>query len=78
MKFSKFCCRWVKEEISGFGGNPGNVCLFGESSGSGMVHLLMFSPLSAGLFHKAILQSGACLSPCMLSAMKQDSVNSEE
>jgi len=55
--------RWVKEEISGFGGNPGNVCLFGESSGSGMVHLLMFSPLSAGLFHKAILQSGACLSP---------------
>lgn len=57
---------WVKNEISAFGGDSDNVTLFGESSGSGMVHLLMLSPLSKGLFHKAILQSGVALSPFFL------------
>jgi len=56
--------RWVKENIEEFGGNPNNVTIFGESSGSGMVHGLMLSPLSNGLFHKAILLSGTLLGPC--------------
>jgi len=54
--------RWVKEEILNFGGNPENVTLFGESSGAGMTNLLMLSPLSEGLFHKVILQSGVAIS----------------
>lgn len=58
--------RWIKDEISAFGGDSSNVTLFGESSGSGMVHLLTLSPLSKGLFHKAILQSGVALSPFFL------------
>ncbi|XP_026692577.2 carboxylesterase 5A-like [Ciona intestinalis] len=55
--------KWVRQNIRAFGGNPENVTLFGESSGSGMVHLLMMSDLSQGLFHKAILLSGSTLSP---------------
>lgn len=50
---------WVKDNIAAFGGNPGNVTIFGQSAGglSVLVHLL--SPLSDGLFHKAIIESGA-------------------
>lgn len=51
--------RWVKRNIAGFGGDPGNVTIFGESAGAGTVQILMSSPTSAGLFHKAISESGA-------------------
>ena len=51
--------RWVKANIAHFGGDPDNVTLFGESAGAHAVGLLMASPLSRGLFHKAIAQSGA-------------------
>ena len=50
--------KWVKENIAAFGGNPDNVTIFGESGGGGKVISLMSSPLAAGLFHKAICQSG--------------------
>ena len=50
---------WVQENIAHFGGDPSNVTLFGESAGAHAVGILMASPLSAGLFHKAIGQSGA-------------------
>ncbi|WP_213958884.1 carboxylesterase family protein [Variovorax sp. dw_954] len=50
---------WVKANIARFGGDPDNVTLFGESAGAHAVGLLMTSPLSKGLFHKAIGQSGA-------------------
>ena len=51
--------RWVKDNISSFGGNPDNVTLFGESAGAMSIGLLMVSPPAKGLFHKAIGQSGA-------------------
>jgi para-nitrobenzyl esterase len=51
--------QWVKRNIAGFGGDPANVTIFGESAGAGTVQILMDSPQSRGLFHKAISQSGA-------------------
>ncbi len=50
---------WVRDNIAAFGGDPGNVTIFGESAGAQSVTEIMATPLSAGLFHKAILQSGS-------------------
>ncbi|MGY4827785.1 carboxylesterase/lipase family protein [Sphaerotilaceae bacterium SBD11-9] len=51
--------QWVRDNIAAFGGNPGNVTLFGQSGGGGKTYSLMNSPQAAGLFHKAVVQSGA-------------------
>ncbi len=51
--------RWVRDNIASFGGDPGNVTIFGESAGGMSVATLMGTPSAAGLFHKAIAQSGA-------------------
>jgi para-nitrobenzyl esterase len=50
--------KWVQKNISKFGGDPGNVTLFGESAGGGSVLTMMTTPLARGLFHKAIVESG--------------------
>lgn len=50
--------RWVQENIRRFGGDPGNVTVFGQSAGSWDIMALMTSPLARGLFQKAILESG--------------------
>jgi para-nitrobenzyl esterase len=49
---------WVRENIEGFGGDPDNVTVFGESAGGASVNALMASPAARGLFDKAISQSG--------------------
>ncbi|XP_047238188.1 fatty acyl-CoA hydrolase precursor, medium chain [Girardinichthys multiradiatus] len=50
--------KWVKEHIHNFGGNKDLVTIFGESAGGVSVSLLLLSPLSHGLFHRAIAESG--------------------
>lgn len=50
--------QWVKRNIAAFGGDPGNVTIFGFSAGGVSVHSLLASPMARGLFHKAIVQSG--------------------
>ena len=50
--------KWVQQNIHKFGGNSKNVTIFGESAGGHNVFALLASPLSEGLFHKAISQSG--------------------
>lgn len=52
--------RWVESQIGRFGGDASRVTIFGHSAGSVSVCLHMVSPQSKGLFHRAILQSGAC------------------
>jgi para-nitrobenzyl esterase len=49
---------WVRDNIARFGGDPGNVTILGESGGGSKVSHLMAMPAAAGLFHKAIVQSG--------------------
>lgn len=51
--------RWVRDNIVGFGGDPGRVTIVGGSAGAVSAGFHMLSPASKGLFHKAILQSGA-------------------
>jgi len=51
--------KWVKQNIAAFGGNPNNVTIFGESAGALSIATHMISPLSKGLFHRAICESGA-------------------
>jgi para-nitrobenzyl esterase len=53
--------RWVRDNIRAFGGDPGNVTIFGESGGGGKVSVLLAMPAARGLFHRAIIQSGAAI-----------------
>jgi para-nitrobenzyl esterase len=50
--------QWVRDSIAGFGGDPGNVTVFGQSGGGGKLVTLMAMPLAAGLFHRVITMSG--------------------
>jgi para-nitrobenzyl esterase len=51
--------KWVQINIAAFGGDPGNVTIFGESGGGAKVVTLIASPLAKGLFHRAIAESGS-------------------
>jgi para-nitrobenzyl esterase len=59
--------RWVHQNIAAFGGDPGDVTLFGESSGAWSACYLMSAPSSQGLWSRVILQSGPCLEPSSLN-----------
>ena len=52
---------WVRQNIEAFGGDPGNVTIFGQSGGASKVAVLMAMPAAQGLFHKAIVQSASSL-----------------
>ncbi|XP_055857309.1 esterase FE4-like [Episyrphus balteatus] len=61
---------WVQNHISSFGGNPQSVTIAGQSSGGTAVTLLLASPLSRGLFHKAITMSGSYTNHYHLDSLK--------
>jgi para-nitrobenzyl esterase len=53
--------QWVRDNIARFGGDSGNVTIFGQSGGGGKVSTLLAMPSAKGLFHKAIVESGSTL-----------------
>ena len=59
---------WVRDNIANFGGDAGNVTIFGELGGGAKVSVLMALPSAKGLFHKAIIQSG----PALQMATRED------
>lgn len=72
MKDQVAALRWVKKNIRKFGGDPDNVTLFGESSGASSVTCHMSSPMSKGLFQKAIAQSGVSVADWALGKSPKD------
>ena len=55
--------RWVRDNIAAFGGDPGNVTVFGQSGGGGKVTTLLQTPAADGLYHKVMIQSGILPAP---------------
>lgn len=66
--------RWVQENIAEFGGDPSRVTLFGQSAGAMSVHGHVLSPLSRGLFSKAVMLSGTLQTPDFVDAA-HESIN---
>nr|QIK02108.1 carboxylesterase 7 [Holotrichia parallela] len=72
LKDQVLALKWVKENIEYFGGDPTNILLFGHSAGAMSVHLQLLSPMSEGLFHKALSQSGVSLSPLISKDLRNN------
>lgn len=62
---------WVRDNIAAFGGDPGNVTIFGQSGGGAKVSTLMAMPSAHGLFHRAIVESGAAVKGVSRDAANQ-------
>ncbi|KAF2897292.1 hypothetical protein ILUMI_08884, partial [Ignelater luminosus] len=76
LKDQVFAMKWVKDNIKYFGGNPNSITLIGASSGASCVHYHYLSPLSKGLFHRGMSQSGTVLNHWALT--KNPSNNAKE
>lgn len=63
LKDQSMALKWIKENISHFGGDSNNITIVGESAGGASVHYHLISPLSKGLFNRAIVMSGSALTP---------------
>lgn len=59
----QFALKWVKRNIAAFGGDPGNVTIFGQSGGATAIMANLVSPTAAGLFQRAINESGTHIAP---------------
>ena len=69
---------WVNQNIAGFGGDPDNVTIFGQSGGGGKVNILLGTPSAKGLFHRGIIESGSMtglMAPETSRAMARSIVN---
>jgi para-nitrobenzyl esterase len=66
--------QWVRDNIEAFGGDPGNVTIFGESGGGRKVSILMVMPSARGLFHRAIIES----SPALRGRSRQEATETAE
>ncbi|XP_068941910.1 cocaine esterase-like [Petaurus breviceps papuanus] len=67
--------RWVQKNIAHFGGDPGLVTIFGASAGGASVSSHILSPMSKGLFHRAIMESGVAILPSLISSNSEMVVN---
>lgn len=63
LKDQRMALIWIRDNVAQFGGDPSNITLLGQSAGAASVHFHMLSPMSKGLFHRAILQSGSAFCP---------------
>ncbi|XP_073975888.1 esterase FE4-like [Rhodnius prolixus] len=63
LKDQNMALKWIQRNIKNFGGDPKKVTIMGESAGAASVHFHMISPMSKGLIHGGISQSGSALSP---------------
>eukprot|EP01094_Clydonella_sp_ATCC50884_P003281 TRINITY_DN12536_c0_g1_i1.p1 TRINITY_DN12536_c0_g1~~TRINITY_DN12536_c0_g1_i1.p1 ORF type:complete len:541 (+),score=158.06 TRINITY_DN12536_c0_g1_i1:110-1732(+) len=70
--------RWVHENVDAFGGDATRVTVFGESAGGSAVALLMAMEGSKGLFHRAVIESGALGAPPVANGMKESLVVAEQ
>ncbi|XP_022165542.1 esterase E4-like [Myzus persicae] len=73
LKDQLFAIKWVKANITAFGGDDQNITIFGESAGSASVHCHTLSPQSTGFFQKAIMQSGCMFNPWALNEKHRES-----